>query len=362
MTPIPPTSDWSPPPPTRSGSRWGWGLGLLLLLGCCFWSGLGTWFLGPLIPYTANYMTWVEGNLEVIAPAQQRPGGVLSPDGRYLRLGRTISGVREYMIIDLQTQTQRPLSLTFSGSCWIPNHQFVARNSANKTYYLVNLADGVVTPAPLIRVGDTYGTTGIPYALRDRWAAAEHVYIAERLGGSAGYTVVTIEQGTPYVYWDFGSGQRNTTLIERFTADLPQAVTIPYCSSPPDHAPLVSPDGRFSAARSSGENGTLQIFDADGAVVAQAFKIGWDPSLLGWAYDSSGVYFRTTISGSAASVLVPYSSIFKLSPLTPAEAIWQWTQRISLAVMVLVGLSDPLVQRRRQKRQQGTHSTNPPTT
>lgn len=68
---------------------------------------------------------------------------------------------------------------------------------------------------------------------------------------------------------------------------------------------------------STGENAHVLIYRRDGTLVAEAAKTGWAPRVMGWAHDSSGVYFQLLISGGAASMLVPYEPIFKLSPLTP---------------------------------------------
>jgi hypothetical protein len=74
----------------------------------------------------------------------------------------------------------------------------------------------------------------------------------------------------------------------------------------------------------------VAIYTRDGERVAQAYKAGWNPVILGWAHDGSGVYFQLFISGGAASVLVPYRPIFKLSPQTPEEARWALVKSIAL--------------------------------
>lgn len=62
----------------------------------------------------------------------------------------------------------------------------------------------------------------------------------------------------------------------------------------------------------------------DGKIVAEAGKPGWYPDPIGWAADSSGVYFRLIINGEMAGMITPYTPIFKLSPLTPEEERAQW--------------------------------------
>jgi hypothetical protein len=71
-----------------------------------------------------------------------------------------------------------------------------------------------------------------------------------------------------------------------------------------------------------GDSSHVLIYTREGQLVAEAGKTGWSPRLLGWAYDSSGMYFQMLINGGAASMLVPYELIFKLSPLSESEARW----------------------------------------
>ncbi|HEY3229938.1 MAG TPA: hypothetical protein VGJ87_12010 [Roseiflexaceae bacterium] len=95
------------------------------------------------------------------------------------------------------------------------------------------------------------------------------------------------------------------------------------------------------------------IYTRDGERVAQAYKAGWTPVILGWAHDGSGVYFQMFISGDAASVLVPYQPIFKLSPLTPEEARWALAKTIAIwaaLIGVPVGVGWWLWRRRRRAR------------
>jgi hypothetical protein len=84
--------------------------------------------------------------------------------------------------------------------------------------------------------------------------------------------------------------------------------------------PIYSPDGRFYTQLSQGKNAHVLIFTREGQLVAETYKPSWSPRMMGWAYDSSGVYFQMLISGGAASVFVPDEPIFKLSPLTAEEA------------------------------------------
>ena len=179
-----------------------------------------------------------------------------------------------------------------------------------------------------------------------RWRTADWVYVLQNFGFS-GSTVFTFEHGQPYVYVNFGSTQDLAPL----RSDIPHKQIGQYCNNPPEGAPLYSPDGQLYMQLSSGKNAHVLIYRRDGTLVAEAAKTGWAPRVMGWAHDSSGVYFQLLISGGAASMLVPYEPIFKLSPLTPEEARWApvWTVGPwALGIAVVAGVGGWWWRRRRR--------------
>jgi hypothetical protein len=343
--------------PTRTDRRrrrlWLIPLGLLLL-GCCAWSGLGAWFFAPLTSFSANRLSYVQGKAEVIAPAQWHPGGILSPDGRYMVTGWTKNDQRESFVWNLVTDEHYPLNIGSDALCWLNPELFVALDSSTDTYYVVLASNAIAMRATTISVKDQYGfVTGLR-DLQARWQTAEQLYILDSFGVGA-YTILTLERGHPYVYGNFGSGRKNIETVEALTHDLPHVRIPDRCSIPPIGAPLYSPDGRFYVELSTGENAHVLIYTRAGELVAEAYKEGWDPRLMGWAHDSSGVYFQMLISGGAASVFVPDEPIFKLSPLTAEEArsapVWSAiTWGGALAAIAVVGMGWWLLRRRAARR------------
>jgi hypothetical protein len=56
--------------------RWTlWILVGLIALGLCGLTGLAGWLIAPFTPFWANWLSVTQGRVEVIAPAQWRPGG-----------------------------------------------------------------------------------------------------------------------------------------------------------------------------------------------------------------------------------------------------------------------------------------------
>jgi hypothetical protein len=291
----------------------------LVLAGCCFWSGLGAWLFAPLTPFLANRLSYSQGKAEVIAPAQWQPGGgKMSSDGRYMMLSWTKNGPREHFVWDLVTAKQYPSSINIDSMCWVDAEKFVVRDSASEKYYLVQAQNAVPRMATRINPREQFLQTKNLPVLQARWASADQIYVLENFGVS-GDTVLTLEQGQPYVYRDFGTGGDSVTIVDQLTHDLPH-VTIPSpCNHPPEGRDVYSPDGRYYYRLSMGDNAHILIYNRERELVAEAAKNGWTPRMLGWAHDSSGVYFQMLIAGGAASMLVPYQPIFKLSPLTPEE-------------------------------------------
>jgi hypothetical protein len=78
---------------------------------------------------------------------------------------------------------------------------------------------------------------------------------------------------------------------------------------------------------------------------------GWDPYVLGWAHDGSGVYVHFIVSGLAAQVLIPYMPLFKLSPISAAEERWRLATGIAvwLAGLAAVGGAGWWYLRRRRR-------------
>jgi hypothetical protein len=329
------TSDFTPP---RRSPKWGMGCVTLLLVGCCAWAAFATIFFEPLLPWMANILTSVHGKAEVIAPAQWRPGGILSPDGRYMSMGRQRKGEFERVIWNIETGEEYPLNARGS-LCWLDNEHFLIEYVSR--YYIVQAKGALIEPATYTVVQKQLpGPEGLR-ELRKRWQQAEQIYVVKNFQ-NPGYMIVTTNEGQNDVYRDFD----NSSVVEN------EAVATLLQELPYIHVPdgcrhtlmgdiLYSPDGQYYLKLSNGDNAQVQIYNRDGEMVADAWKNGWTPRVMGWAHDSSGVYFQMLISGGAAGMMMPAQPIFKLSPYTPEEARWASIRRIALwvgAPVLLIGL------------------------
>jgi hypothetical protein len=312
----------------------------LLLVGCCAWGAFGIIFFEPFIPWMANILTSVHGKAEVIAPAQWRPGGRLSPDGRYMSMGRYRNGEFERMIWNLETGETYPLNARGS-LCWLDNEHFLLEHVSR--YYIVQAKGALIEPATYTIVQKQLpGPEGL-HELRKRWQQVEQIYVVTNFQ-NPGYMVVTVNNGQNDVYRDFGGNNDvQNEIIATLLQDLAYIHVIDGCYNKLNLVghPLYSPDGQYYLKLSTDANPQVQIYNRDGVMVADAWKNGWDPRVMGWAYDSSGVYFQMQISGGAAGMMMPAQPIFKLSPYTPEEARWASIRRIALwvgAPVLLIGL------------------------
>jgi WD40 repeat protein len=277
-------------------SRWRWITRLfagILAISCCVCGGLSGWIFAPFSAFSANMLDFVQGDLTMVAPAEWQPaGGKLSPDGRYLILGWKRYGPHETFIWDLATGQRIPLTINASRLCWLTNNQFAMYDSSDDTYYLMDVPTFVSRP-----ISDTVSLrpeSGVDESLVLReWTTADRIYSLQPMR-----VVLTIVRNTPTVY-------TSTHLHPRLVAalqELPQVTTIPSpCGRPPIRARVFSPDGQWYAQQSN-DGRVVRIYHRDGVLVAQARKLGWYANLLGWAHDSSGVYFQTAIS---TTVVVP---------------------------------------------------------
>lgn len=177
-----------------------------------------------------------------------------------------------------------------------------------------------------------------------------YVYVMNNFDIS-GYTVITLEHEQAFVYHIPGSIQENIAIVESLVKDIVHVRIPDLCDRAPERTQISSPDGQYYAIVPNGSNPPVRIYTRDGQLVAHARKSGWFAIILGWASDSSGIYFQTKINGSAASQIAPYQPIFKLSPLTPEEErsalVWSVT-RWALGIGVAGGLGWWLWRRKRR--------------
>ena len=319
---------------TGSGLPWLRLLAIAVVL-YCGWGFVGQQLAAP---YLDTWLGVPRGRLDVIAPGQWYPsGGKLSPDGRRMLLGWTRNGTHEAFILDLATGVRIPFSTQLSG-CWISADQIAGLGNSDTTYYVIDAHTGQSTrlgsvldpksaapkwllPLPQITVD----------ALRARLEAAIRI-TAINAFVNGGYTLFTEEHDGQHVYFGFPNAD-----VKAILDTVPHTLLNSACNMPPYDPPLVSPDGRYYARVGYGPRNWLRIYNQNGEVVVEANKAGWTFRWMGWASDSSGMYFFTESQASMLTNHAPYSPVFKLSVLTPEEeraaAIWQgvwWAAAIAV--------------------------------
>ncbi len=325
---------------------------ILVVGACCYWSGVW-WYVPPLAQMWANHLDRVKGKAELLGPAQwYGGGGELSPDGRKMVIRRKRRGQKEFLMWNLVTGEQHLLDIQHaSWLLWLNADQFVVFDTGPDEYYLVDARDVTIVSATIFPE-EQYKQPGGLERVQSLWREADQVYVVDTLG-MAGYTIITLEHGQPYVYRAFGIPDNE---VEALIDDIPH-VDVPLLGwgrPTLTNERVYSPDGRFYTARvPAGWVESVVIYTRDGKLVARAYKGGWQPSILGWAHDSSGVYFEMGISGSSAACLVPYKPLFKLSPFTEAEARWAMVWRVGkwTGVLAALGIGWWLWKRRRAVRQ-----------
>jgi hypothetical protein len=339
--------------PLRSGGlkQWIWLIPVgLVLAGCLFWTGLFSYL--PALPQIwSNHLSRVQGKAELVAPAQWRFNRAeLSQDGRWLALFATTDREKAEapFVWDLATKEKWHFNLAISDIRWLTANQFAIVDTGSDKYYLADAGTMTITPA-LIYASDFAQVQSL-------WWASEQVYALQTFSMSS-YTILTLEHSQPYIYRGFNN--LPDTEVKQLIDTVPHIDVPRYGWLGPvgTDVRIASPDNRFYAtseiARTGEVNERVAIYTREGELVAEAYKAGWQPYILGWAHDGSGVYFRMRISGDAANVLVPYQPVFKLVPLTPAEERWALAKTIALWAAV-VGVPAGVVwwwRRRRRARQ-----------
>lgn len=303
----------------------------LLLLACVALAGCA---LDPVV-LTANNLQVSGGSTELIAGYHERPGGILSPGGRYLLLGRWAGDHDERFIWDLMTDQRFPFDPRAGSVCWLNDDTIIGLGDV-RDYYLIHAEGARFVPAQLIVPYKTYPPAERITRLRERWAAASERYLVRNLLYS-GTIAVTVEGGDPFVYVNADAVGEDDIDMRAAMAGLP-AIELPEsCTSVGSRLPLFSPDGRYYADYTQSASSEVQIFTREGELVAQAGKPGWSSRMLGWKYDSSGVYFQSVISGSLSKMVYQGSPLFKLSP-HPSSPSFHW-EVAALAALLLIGLA-----------------------
>ena len=295
-------------------------LAVLVVGACCYWSGVW-WYSPPLVQMWANHLDRVKGKAELIVSAQRYPGrGRVSPDGRKMLVPfRNPRGFSGWVIFDLDTGTERVVNLEISDTCWLDANHFAVQDGFD--YYVVDARDLSVIKLERFPK-EEYMWPGGFRVVEPLLKEADQVYALRGWGSDYKFFVLTKERHylVPLSSYEFGITNEE---LDALVAEIPH-VDVPrlgWWRPLRTGTPVYSPDGRFYATEEATDKGfQLAIYSQAGRLVALAYKAGWNPYFLGWAHDSSGVYFSIRIDGSTAAVLVPYRPLFKLSPLTEEEA------------------------------------------
>jgi len=254
----------------------------------------------------SNELDEVVGEVELIVPAERNHQGVyLSPDNRKLliNLGNRVS------LLDLESGLEEEPDLECEVDIleWLDDDLLLHRGW-NYCYELVDARALSATRVELLPKEQLDGVREVEL-LRQ----ADQLYTLKDFGGS-GYTLLALDEEFRYV---FRLG-RTDAEVEALLAEIPH-VAVPrrkLCWA--EKCP--SPNGEFYSQEFTLEQGArcLGVFSKDGELLAQACKKGgWDPQVLGWAHDSSEVYFEMQQGTVDGAVMYPWVPIFKLSVPTP---------------------------------------------
>jgi hypothetical protein len=280
--------------------------------------------IAPLRVLSANWPSAQLGKTELLVPGERRAGGVkLAPGGQRMVLGWQSGDAVEYVLWDLATGQHQPLPLVANDWRWLDRNYVLSIGPGG--YHLLDARDANVHPLePFPETEYKYigGFDIVLSQLRD----ADIVYLLESFGGTSAYKVLTHTQ-EQWSLFELGYGEDFGLTRDELQAALN---TIPHTevpiygwgAPPQTDQRIYSPNRQFYMTRENVDQyeRRVVIYTRDEQLVASTYKTGWAPYILGWAHDSSGVYFQLrhrTIGGE-----VPETPIFKLSPLTEEEARW----------------------------------------
>jgi hypothetical protein len=325
---------------TPDYARWGCRVAVLtiglLLLGCCWWSG--QWMrIAPLRVLSANWPTAQLGKTELLVPGERRAGGVrLAPDGRHMVLGWQAGEQTEYVLWDVVSGQHQALPLVARAWHWLDRNYVAVLGGG---YHLLDARDNSILP--LEQLPDTaYRKPNGFQVVESLLRSADQVYVLERFGTSSSPFVIT-QQQSKWLLINLG----DSTEFGLTRNELQEALnSIPHTEVPilgwgrplQTKYRVASPNLQFYMTYENVDQyeERVVIYTRDEQLVASTYKIGWTPYILGWAHDSSGVYYQLqhrTVGG-----VVPETPIFKLSPLTEEEARWALVRTILTWIAVAV--------------------------
>ncbi|HLF29245.1 MAG TPA: hypothetical protein VJG32_23220, partial [Anaerolineae bacterium] len=269
---------------------------------------------GPGPDYDYNKLDLVRGQVELVVPAEAEPSGaILSPDGRWLWVGYGYDEKQDYQyirysLIDLEhNRLYGPFDRGATPAVWLDNdHIAMGRN-------ILRVSD--MARWELQRIEPPASSLG-------ELATAKHIHAVDM---GPRYWLMTTDPALPYVIWSsfrttpvLGQSTSPKAPVEAFLADRPHTI-ITRNRARGYTEPAYSPDGKYYIKDGPFEDPTHNLtqaggvmYDADSQAVAYGYKFGWSTIFVGWAYDSSGAYFRFVPRSPAGDALYRKHPIYKV--------------------------------------------------
>ena len=229
---------------------------------------------------------------------------------------------REYVLWDLATSQHQALPLVARAWHWLDRNYVAVLGGG---YHLLDARDNSILP--LEQLPDTaYRKPNGFQVVESLLRSADQVYVLERFGTSSSPFVIT-QQQSKWLLINLG----DSTEFGLTRDELQEALnTIPHTEVPilgwgrpqQTNQRIYSFNRQFYMTRENVDQNERRvvIYTRDDQLVASTYQTGWAPYILGWAHDSSGVYFQ--LQYRAVGGEVPETPIFKLLPLTEEEARW----------------------------------------
>ncbi len=252
----------------------------------------------------------VKGQAEpVVLPDRWFHSAFLSPNGRWLLIGtEKWEGRYEFShmsLIDLENNLEYPLGEGGLRMAWLDGEYAVV--VLDKTYQMLHAPTQQRWELVQVKFGRSAIDDDIDYI-----RGADHIYVIPGTGDiSPGTALATTDPRYPYlVYMDVPFFERD---IESYLIGLDYTSINPRYPISHGNESVYSPDGKYYFNRKDhwsinpNMGSWRAIYDAEtDQEVAFANKNGWESQPLGWAYDSSGVYYLyrpDSVMGSAPYML-----------------------------------------------------------
>jgi hypothetical protein len=255
----------------------------------------------------------------------------------------------QIVVWDLASNQQRTLDQYTTYIRWIDAEHLVI---IGEEYQILNVLEW--STQPLIDQQQERGNALSLEQLETQVRDANQSYLFDGFAGASSYVLILRTQAQWSLY-NLGYGEYigvTRQALEHWLTHMP-LIHVPQLGWGRvnlTNERVYAPNGQYYTTREGAKgDARVVIYTREGVKVAEAAKGGWGPDIVGWAHDSSGVYFQQWISGSSATVLMSAKPLFKLSPLTPEEARWAAVQQVATwggALLALGGVGYVVVWRK----------------